>query len=380
MGRFLINPEDQDLLDAVRDFCQNEIKEQCKATDVSGEFPQELTQACCEMGLGSLEVPEEYGGPGLSYITRAALYEELAVADAGIFSTFMASAIGYELVHRFGSKEQIEKVSDIVVSGGIGAFCLTEPDAGSDASNNKAFAVRDGDSYVINGRKCFITNGAIADYYVVFAMTDKTLGTRGMSAFLVYKGTPGLSAGHEENKMGIRNSNTTDVVLEDVRVPAENLLGQEGKAFGYAMKALDVSRANCAVGALGVCRRAIEEAVSYAKTRVTFGQPIAKHQVIQFKIADMQIREDAARALIERAYAIYEAGGNIGPAAAAAKCFAGDSAVQNTLDAMQIMGGYGYSREYPVEKLLRDAKIFQIYEGTNEVQRMVVAREAIGKF
>ena len=265
------------------------------------------------------------------------------------------------------------------MDGKHGAFCLTEPMAGSDAANSKTTAVRDGDSYVLNGRKCFITNGAVASFYVIPAMTDKSQGVKGMTAFLVDAGTPGLSTGNHENKMGIRTSNTCDVVLEDCRIPASAIMGAEGEGFKIAMKTLDMSRTWVGCGAVGIAQRAIDEAVAYGKQRVTFGKPILKNQALQFMIADMEIRVETARQMVAHALKLMDAGLPYARESAIAKCYAGDIAVQNALDAIQILGGYGYSREYPVEKLLRDAKIFQIYEGTNQIQRMVIGKSVIGK-
>ena len=376
---YLINEEDRDLLETVRDFCENEIKEQFKEFDVSGEWPQEIYDKAAEMGLFALEIPEEYGGPGLERITVAALMEEMAKADAGFVTTITASNLALKAVMIGGNEEQKQRCCDMLMDGKYGAFCLTEPMAGSDAGNSKTTAVRDGDEYVLNGRKCFITNGGVASFYVVTAMTDKSQGVKGMTAFLVEVGTPGLSTGNHENKMGIRTSNTCDVVLEDVRVPVSARMGEEGKGYGIAMKTLDMSRAWVGCGAVGIAQRAIDESIAYGKQRVTFGKPIIKNQAIQFKVADMEIRVETARQMVAHALKLMDEGKPYSRESAIAKCYAGDVAVQNALEAIQILGGYGYSREYPVEKLLRDAKIFQIYEGTNEIQRVVIAKNVIGK-
>ena len=375
---YLINPEDQDILDSVREFCDNEIVEQCKEYDVSGEFPKEIYDKAAELGYFGLEVPEEFGGLGLERVTVAAIMEEFHKADAGFGSTITASNLALKAVLIGGNDEQKQHCCDILMEGGYGAFCLTEPAAGSDAANSKVTAVKDGEDYILNGRKCFITNGGISNFYVVFAMTDKTQGVKGMSAFLVDAGTPGLSSGNHENKMGIRTSNTTDVVLEDCRIPASALMGAEGEGFKIAMKTLDMSRTWVACGAVGVAQRAIDEAVAYGKQRVTFGKPILKNQGLQFMIADMEIRAETARQMCAHSLKLMDAGLPYSKESAIAKCYAGDIAVQNALDAIQILGGYGYSREYPVEKLLRDAKIFQIYEGANQIQRMVIGKNVIG--
>jgi len=377
---YLINPEDRDLLNDVREFCEKELKEQCKEYDVSGEWPAEIYALAGELGYNGLEVPEEYGGPGLDRLTVAAIVEEFAKADAGFATTIVASNLALKAVLFGGNEEQKQHACDLMLEGKHGAFCLTEPQAGSDASNSKATAVREGDEYVLNGRKCFITNGGISDFYVITAMTDKTQGVKGMSAFLVDAGTPGLSFGNHENKMGIRTSTTCDVVMEDCRIPASCLMGKEGDGFAIAMKTLDMSRTWVGCAAVGIAQRAIDEAVAYGKQRVTFGKPILKNQALQFKVADMEIRVETARQMVAHAMMLMDAGKPYSKESAIAKCYAGDAAVQNAVEAIQILGGYGYSREYPVEKLLRDAKIFQIFEGTNEIQRMVIGRTVIGKF
>ena len=376
---YLINPEDLDLLESAKEFCENEIKEQCKEFDISGEWPADLYAAAAELGYTSLEVPEEYGGPGLEHLTVAAIMEEFGKADAGFATTIAASNLALTPVLLAGTEEQKQQCCDRILEGGFGAFCLTEPMAGSDVTNTKATAVRDGDDFILNGRKCFITNGSVASYYVVTAMTDLSKGIKGMSAFLVSAGTPGLSTGNHENKMGIRTSDTCDVVLEDVRVPASAMLGVEGTGYSLAMKTLDIARTWMGCVAVGIAQRAIDEAVAYGKERVTFGKPILANQALQFKIADMEIRTETARQMVAHSLRLMEAGKPYAKESAIAKCYAGDVAVQNALEAIQLLGGYGYSREYPVEKLLRDAKIFQIFEGTNEIQRIVIAKNVIGK-
>lgn len=376
---YIISEDARELLKDVRDFCENEVREQAREYDVTGEWPREIYEKAIEMQLHMMDVPEEYGGLGLDHIDQATILEEIAKADAGVAVTLNGNGLALKPVLLAGSEEQKKTCCDIIIGGGFGAFALTEPGAGCDAAAGKATAVREGDEYVLNGRKCFITNASVADFFVVTAMTDKTKGTRGISAFLVYKGTPGLSVGSHENKMGVRCSTTSDVVLEDVRIPAQNRLGEEGTGFVTAMKTLDLARTWCAVIGMGVAQRCIEEAASYARQRVQFGTPIAKLQAIQFKIADMEIRTEASRQLVAHAIRLADLGLPFGKESAAAKCFAGDSVMQTAIDAVQVLGGYGYSREFPVEKLMRDAKIFQIFEGTNEIQRMVVGRAVIGK-
>ena len=377
---YLISEEAQELLGAVKEFCENEVKEQCKEYDRSGEWPKEIYDKAIEMQLHMLEIPEEYGGMGLSRVDVAALFEEMAKADAGFATTISASGLGTKPVLIAGSEELKKRACKLIVDGGFGAFCLTEPGAGSDASAGKTTAVKDGDSYILNGRKCFITNGGIASFYCVTAMTDKSAGVKGMSMFFVEAGTPGLSTGHEEDKLGIRTSNTCDVVFEDCRIPASNLIGAEGKGFSIAMKTLDQARTWMGCVATGIAQRAMEEAIAYGKERIQFGKPVLKNQALQFKVADMAIKIETARQMVAHSLTLMDQGLPYSKESAIAKCYASDIAMEVASEAIQMFGGYGYSREYPVEKLLRDAKIFQIFEGTNEVQRIVVANNTIGKF
>ena len=374
---YLISEEAKDLLLDVRNFCEKEVVEVCKEADRSGEWPEDLYAMAKEQGYFALEVPQELGGPGLPRVDIAALFEEMAKADAGFATTISASGLGMKPVLIAGSEEQKNYVADIAMEGGLGAFCLTEPGAGSDASSGTTTAVKDGDEYVLNGRKCFITNGAVASYYCITASTDKSKGVKGLSMFLVPAGTPGLSSGKEEDKMGIRTSNTTDVVLEDCRIPASNLIGEEGKGFSIAMKTLDQARAWMGCIAVGIAQRGIDEAKKYTDERIQFGKAINANQAIQFKLADMDIQTEVARQMVANALTRMDMGLSYNRESAIAKCFASDIAMRVAEDAIQLFGGYGYSREYPVEKLLRDAKIFQIFEGTNEILRIVVANNLL---
>lgn len=377
---YIISDEAQDLLNDLKKFCDQEVVAQAKEFDRSGEFPKEIYDKAIEQGYTTLEVPEEYGGPGLSRVAVAALMEQMAWADAGFATTISASGLGTKPVLIAGNDAQKRHVCDLLLDGGFGAFALTEPGAGSDPGAGTTTAVKDGDSYILNGRKCFITNGGVASFYCVTALTDKAAGAKGMSIFLIDRDTPGLSVGHEEDKMGIRLSNTTDVVLEDVRVPAENLLGKEGDGFKIAMKTLDQARAWMGVISTGLAQRAMDEAIAYTRERKQFGKPVLKFQAMQFKIADMAIKIEASRQMNAYALNLMDMGRPYSREAAIAKCFASDAAMWCTTEAVQMFGGYGYSREYPVEKLMRDAKIFQIFEGTNEVQRIVTANNTIGRF
>ena len=377
---YIISEEGQELLGAVKEFCEKEVKEQCKEYDKTGEWPKEIYDKAIEMQLHMLEVPEEYGGMGLDRVSVAALIEQMAIADSGFATTISASGLGMKPVLIGGTEAQKQHACDLIVNGGFAAFCLTEPGAGSDASAGKTPAVRDGDSYILNGRKCFITNGAVSSFYCVTAMTDKSAGTKGISMFFIEKDTPGLSTGHEEDKMGIRTSNTCDVVLEDCRIPASNLIGAEGQGFSIAMKTLDQARAWMGCIATGIAQRGMEEAIAYGKERIQFGKPVLKNQALQFKIADMAIKIETARQMVAHALTLMDLGLPFSKESAIAKCYASDIAMEVASEAIQMFGGYGYSREYPVEKLLRDAKIFQIFEGTNEIQRIVVANNTIGRF
>lgn len=376
---YIISEDAKDLLKDIKKFCDNEVREQSKEFDKTGEWPKEMYDKAIEQGYTALEVPAEYGGVGLSRVDIAALLEEMAIADAGFATTISASGLGMKPVLIAGNEEQKKKVCEIVLNGGFAAFALTEPGAGSDASAGKTTAVKDGDSYILNGRKCFITNAEVADVYLITAMTDKEAGVKGISMFLVEKGTPGLSTGNHEDKMGIRTSNTADVVLEDCRIPAANLVGKEGEGFKIAMKTLDQARTWMGCVATGIAQRALDEAMAYTKERKQFGKPIIKNQAMQFKFADMQIKIETARQMVAHSLTKMDMGLNYSMESAIAKCYASDIAMQVASDGIQAFGGYGYSREYPVEKLLRDAKIFQIFEGTNEILRIVVSNNIIGK-
>ena len=377
---YILDEDGVALVADVKNFCEKEVKEQCKEYDESGEWPKEIYDKAIELGYQMLEVPEEYGGLGLPGETILAMYEEMAWADAGFAVTMAASNLALKPILIAGSEEQKQKYCDVVINGGLGAFGLTEPNAGSDPGAGKTTAVKDGDDYILNGRKCFITNAPVADFFIITALTDKSKGLKGMSAFIIDKDTPGLSTTNHENKMGIRTSIASDVVLEDVRIPASQRLGEEGTGFATAMKTLDLARMFVGGLAVGIAQRALDEGIAYTKTRQQFGRPVAKNQGLQFKMADMAIQIECARQLVAHAHKLYELGLPYGKEAAMAKCYAGDMAVQVTLDGIQLFGGYGYSREYPVEKLLRDAKIFQIFEGSNEIQRVVIANNILGKF
>lgn len=379
---YILNDAQKDIVALAKKFAEKEVAPCVKECDLSGKLPMEVYQKAFDIGLQALEIPEEYGGGGMDYYTVAAVYEELGKVDAGFATGIGATGLALKPILIAGTEEQKKYFSEYVIGtkgNGFAAFALTEPDAGSDAAAGKTTAVKDGDEYIINGRKCFITNAGVAQIYVVFAVTDKQKGTKGISAFIVERDRAGVSVGKEEDKMGIRLSNTADVVFDDVRIPEDHLLGEEGKGFSIAMKTLDIARPMMGAMAVGIAQRAIEESTAYAKQRVTFGKPLIKNQVIQFKLADMDIKAEMARAGIINVLNYYYAGRPYSREAAIAKCFAGDISVECAIEAIQIHGGYGYSREYPVEKLLRDAKIMQIYEGTNEIQRIVISAHLMSK-
>lgn len=362
-----------ELVEMVRKFGEKEIAPKVLEWDHDGTYPQDVYDKLFEMGLHIMDIPEEYGGAGLDPVTASIVCEELARFDAGIGTAIAACGLGYKALTVAGTPEQKELYCSLIADGGFGAFCLTEPEAGSDASAVSTTAVKDGDEYIINGKKCFITNGGVANVYTVIASTDPSKGVKGLSAFLVERSREGISVGKEEDKMGIRTCNTTDVFFDEVRIPADHLIGREGEGFKIAMKTLDLSRPVVAAGAVGICQAAVDLAVNYAKERKTFGKPIAVNQAIQFMLADMQIKTETARRYCRYACNLVAQGKPHSMEAAIAKCYAGDVAMEVTTDAVQILGGYGYMRDYPAEKLMRDAKIFQIFEGTNQIQRMVIA-------
>ena len=373
----ILSEENREIQEMAREFAEAKIRPVSKEYDLKGETPLSVYKEAAGLGYTSLRIPEEFGGAGLGTFANILVAEEFARADAGFSVAVQASTLAMKPILLAGTKEQKQYAADALINGGMGSFCLTEPDAGSDGGAIRTKAVKKDGEYIITGRKCFITNAPHADFYVVFAKTEPDAGTKGISAFLVERGREGLSIGKHEDKMGIRLSTTADVILEEVHVPEDHLLGAEGKGFKLAMQTLDRTRLECAAMAAGLSQRAIDLSVDYAKTRVTFGKPIAKLQAIQFMLADMEIRNQAARSLVYQCAAMIDSGAVDGKMNAVAKTFSSEAAMQNTLDAVQIFSGYGYSREYEVEKLMRDAKIFMIFEGTNQIQRTVIAGHLI---
>ncbi|MDR1397088.1 MAG: acyl-CoA dehydrogenase [Desulfarculales bacterium] len=360
----------------VRDFAETEAAPGSEERDEKEEFPMELWKKCGGLGLTGVTFPEEYDGAGADYISYAITVEELSRVDASLGVTISAhSSLCANPIYIFGTEEQKKKYLAPLARGEkMGAFGLTESMAGSDASGTRTTAVRDGKDYVINGSKIFITNGYYADTYVITAQMDKSKGNKGISAFILEKGTPGFTFGKKEKKMGIRSSATYELVFENVRIPAANLLAQEGQGFKVAMTTLDYGRIGIASQALGIAQGAYEQAMKYAKEREQFGKPISALQAIQFKFADMATSIEAARLLVyQAAFIASEHKIPVSKYAAMAKVFASETANKVTTQAVQILGGYGYTRDYPLERMMRDAKITEIYEGTSEIQRVVIA-------
>lgn len=366
--------EDQiSIKELVHDFAQNELEPVVKECDEQSKFPLEVYEKACELGINAAFLPEEYGGLGVDTLTWCLIREELGSVDAGFTIGLGTNGLAYTPVALAGTEEQKRLCASMITNGGFGSYCLTEPDGGSDAAHARTTAVKKSDGWVINGRKCFITNGPLSNFYIVFAATDKSLGAKGMTAFIVERNRDGVSIGKHEDKMGIRASETSDVVFEDVFVPDDHMLGKEGDGFKLAMATLNRTRPGGSATAVGIMQHCINLCVKYAKERVVFGKPIAKQQAIRFMIADMEIKTQAARQMVYHAARLVDAGMADPVVGACTKCFCGDSAFEIAGNAVQIFGGYGYSREYPVEKLLRDAKIYQIFEGTNQIQRVTIS-------
>jgi len=367
----------------IRDLCrqvaQDKIKPIREHYDEVNEFPHEIVKVFADADLCGVYIGEEYGGMGGGAMELAVMVEELSKVCSGIALALAATALGTFPIILFGTDEQKKKYLPRIASGkSLAAFGLTEANAGSDASGITTTAKLDGDHYVLNGTKQWITNGGEAEIYTVVAMTNKAKGARGASAFIVEKGTPGFTFGKKENKMGIRASATRELVFQDCRIPKANLIGKEGMGFIVAMKTLDSSRPGVAAQALGIAAGALDEAVAYSRQRRQFGKPIGSFQGVQFMLADMATQVEAARALIYGAARYIDTGAkDISKVSAMCKLFASDTAMKVTTDAVQILGGYGYMKEYPVEKMMRDAKITQIYEGTNQIQREVIALNLI---
>ena len=369
--------EDQAMIkDMAKEFSEKFLAPTIEERDANHIWDRKLIDQMMEAGFAGVCFPEEYGGMGLDVLSYILAVEEMSKVDDGTGITLSACvSLCATPIYMYGTEEQKQKYLRPICEGQhVGAFGLTEPSAGTDASAQQTTAVLKGDKYILNGSKIFITNGKEADTYVVFAMTDKSKGNHGITAFILEKGMPGFKFGKIENKMGGHTSITAELVFEDLEVPVENRLGEEGEGFKIAMSTLDGGRIGVAAQALGIAEGALDAAVNYSKEREQFGRPISKFQAISFKLADMAMKIDAARYLVYHAAFLKQAGEPYSEAAAEAKCFASDVAMEVTTDAVQVFGGYGYTVDYPVERYMRNAKITQIYEGTNEVQRMVISR------
>ncbi len=373
--------EDQKLIrDAVRDLCREEFAKHAAAWDAEQGVPRWAIEKLAEQGFLGMAIPEEWGGVGYDARTIVVVLEEIAKVSAALaIMIAVHNSVGALPVFRFGSDEQRKRFLPRLVSKELGAFSLSEPAAGSDAGALEAVAVRDGDHYVLNGSKNWVTNGINAGVYLVFAKTDKAAGNRGISAFIVEKGAKGLVVGKPEDKMGLRGSETVSLSLEDLRVPVEQRLGEEGEGFKIAMSMLDAGRIGVAAQALGVMTAAFEEAVKYAQQRKAFGGPISRLQAVQFKLAEMERRVQCSRLLLWKAAWLRDSSRPYSRAASAAKLYASEAATWVTHQAIQVHGGYGYVKEYAVERYYRDARVMEIYEGTSEIQRLVIARSALAE-
>jgi acyl-CoA dehydrogenase len=373
-----LTDEQKDLRELARDFATKEMRPVAWDYDRDATWPQEIVDKAWEVGLMNAHIPEEYGGPGLDTLTACIIEEELGWGCSGIGTSLLANGLAATPVTLGGSEEVKKEYLGMLTEGGkLASFCLTEPDAGSDVSGMKTTAVRNGDKYVINGSKTFITNGSHASWFSVYAKTDRDAGHKGISAFVVPRDADGVSVDKKEDKLGQRASDTATISFSDVEIPAENLLGEENHGFKLAMMTLDRTRPGVSAQAVGIARAEFEFASDYAKERVQFGVPIAMHQAIQFMIADMATKIEASRLLVWQSASLLDQGQRNTLAASHAKRFAADSAMEVAVDAVQVYGGYGFIKEYPVEKLMRDAKIMQLYEGTSQIQRLVIAREVL---
>ncbi|MGI6175496.1 MAG: acyl-CoA dehydrogenase [Christensenellales bacterium] len=372
---FTLTKQQEMMRTLMRKFTENEVEPLAAALDIEERHPHETMEKMARYGMMGIPLPKQYGGAGGDYMSYIIAVEELAIACAStsdILSTHVSLCC--TPIYQHGTEEQKQKYLIPLAKGEkLGAFALTEPNAGTDSAAQQTVAVLEGDHYVMNGSKLFITNGGVADIYIVFCMTDKSKGNRGISAFIVEKGFPGFSFGKKEEKMGLRGSNTQELVFRDCIIPKENLLGAENRGFGIAMGTLDGGRIGIGAQALGIAQGALNETIQYMKERVQFGKPIASFQGLQWMVADMYTQIEAARLLVYRAAMAKQNGEKITQCAAVAKLFASETAMDVTTKCVQLHGGYGYTRDYPLERMMRDAKITEIYEGTSQVQRMVIS-------
>jgi acyl-CoA dehydrogenase len=377
-----LTDEQNALIATAREFARDEVAPQAAHLDEEGKFPTELMNKAYELGLLNFEIPEAYGGLGLSCLTHSLILEEISWACAGVNTTLAANMLGAMPLLIAGNEEQKQKWLGTLIAGDGGkpvfaCYACSEPDAGSDVAGMRTRVEKKGDEYILNGQKRWITNGGVAKFCTTFATFDPKLKHKGICAFVVDMSTPGVKVGKKENKMGQRSSLTNDIIFEDVRVPKENLLGEEGGGFKVAMKTFDRSRPWIAAGAAGIIKRSLDESRNYSLERKTFGVPIAQHQAVQFMLAEMAIAYETTRLLYMKAAWMIDSGKIDSIVSSYAKAYGADAAMRVATDAVQIFGGYGYTKEYPVEKLMRDAKLLQIYEGTSQIQRMVIARNLL---
>ena len=375
MISFELTEEQKALQEMAHSFAEKEMRPKAAFYDREEQFPEDVMQKAFEAGFLTCNVPVEYGGGGLSDLEMAIISEELSWGCPGMYTTMMANSLAFTPIILYGQEEQKKKfLTPFSRKMSFASYCLTEREAGSDNTAIKTLARKDGSDYVINGSKCFITNGGVASLYVVFANAAPQKGARGLTAFVVPRETPGITIGKIEDKMGQRASNTAEIFFEDVRVPAENILGRVGQGFLIAMRTFDRTRAAVGAAGVGLARAALEYAVEYSKTRVQFGQPIATFQATAFKIAQMATEVEAARLLVWKAAWMVDQGLSCGLVSAMAKCFGSDLAMNASLEALQIFGGYGYMNEYPIARMFRDARVERIYAGANEIMKVVIAR------
>jgi acyl-CoA dehydrogenase len=377
MVEFTLTDEQKNLREMAHDFAEKEMRPVAWEYDKDGTWPEDVIGKAWEVGLMNTHIPEEYGGPGAGYLDGCLIEEELSWGCSGIQTSLGCNGLATAPI-MLGASEELKReyLGRLTEAPLLASFCLTEPDAGSDVSGMRTTAVKRGDKYVVNGSKCFITNGGYANFYTVFAKTDKEAGHRGISAFIVPR-EAGVVVDKKEDKLGQRASNTATISFNDVEIPADHLIGEENKGFKLAMATLDRTRPGVAAMATGIARAAFEFATDYSKERVQFGVPIAMHQAIQFMIADMATEIEAARLLTWKSAVMLDNGERNTLVSSHAKRFAADTAMKTTTEAVQVYGGYGFIKEYPVEKLFRDAKIMQLYEGTSQIQRLVIARETL---
>ncbi|UCD92294.1 MAG: acyl-CoA dehydrogenase [Methanobacteriota archaeon] len=372
---FKLTEEQEMIKKMVRDFAEKEIAPLARENDEKSSYPPEIAKKLGELGIMGITIPTEYGGAGTDHVSYAIAIEELSRVDSS-FGTVVSvnNSLVCDPILKYGTDEQKKKLLTPIAKHGIGAFSLTEPGSGSDAGSLKCTAVLEGDEYVINGTKNFVSNGLMADLVLLFAVTDKSKGAKGISAFLIPDGTPGFEKGKKEDKLGIRACDTIEISFEDCRIPKEFLLGEEEQGLRIALGTLDGGRIGIAAQAVGIAQGALDESLRYSQEREQFGQPIFNFQAIQWKLANIATETEAARLLVHRAAFTKEQGKRFSTEAAMAKLFASDVAMKATREAIQVFGGYGYVKEYPVERFYRDAKVTEIYEGTSEVQRIVISR------